>query len=152
MKAEKFLTKQEQAAITEAIKAAELNTSGEIRVHIEDVCPVTPMERATDVLLYLGMDKTEQRNGVLIYLACKSKVFAIVGDSGINNAVPEGFWNDVCNLMATNFKEGRYAEGLTMAVNAVGEKLKAYFPYQSDDVNEQPDEISFGEPNQKSDE
>lgn len=152
MKAEKFLTKQEQTAITQAIKDAELNTSGEIRVHIEDVCPNLPIERAANVLLYLGMDKTKQRNGVVIYLACQSKVFAIVGDSGINDAVPEGFWDDVCRNMATDFKEGHYAKGLIEAVKAVGEKLKMYFPYQSDDVNEQPDEISFGSPNEKSNE
>ena len=152
MKAEKFLTKQEQAAITDAIKAAELNTSGEIRVHIEDVCPAEPIQRAADVLLYLGMDKTEQRNGVLIYMACKSKVFAIVGDSGINDAVPDGFWDDVCQKMATDFKAGLYARGLIKAVTAVGEKLKTYFPYQTDDVNEQPDEISFGNSNEKSNE
>ena len=90
------------------------------------------------------MHKTERRNGVLIYLACNSKVFAIVGDKGINDIVPDNFWDDISLLMGREFREGRLTEGLSQAVRMVGEKLKEFFPYQKDDVNEQPDEISFG--------
>lgn len=144
MKAKDFLSKGQQDMLTAAIKEAEKNTSGEIRIHLDDVCAGDPMKRAIDVFNFLHMERTAQRNGVLIYLACKSKVFSIIGDKGINEAVPEGFWNDVKESMAENFRKGLFAEGLEQAVLAVGEKLRAYFPYHEDDVNEQPDDISFG--------
>ena len=92
----------------------------------------------------LGMDKTALRNGVLIYLACESKKFAVIGDKGINDLVPENFWDDVILAMTEEFRAGRFAEGLSAAAVMAGEKLKEFFPYQEDDVNEQPDEISFG--------
>lgn len=145
MKAKDFLTPGQQKAITEAIGKAELDTSGEIRIHIEDECSGTPMERAASVFGYLGMDKTGQRNGVLIYLACQSKVFAIVGDKGINDAVPKNFWKDVSDMMSDRFRHGDFAGGLETAATMVGEKLKEYFPYREDDVNEQPDDLSFGD-------
>lgn len=144
MKAQDFLTEAQQKMLTDAVKEAEKNTSGEIRIHIDDTCKGDPMKQAEKTFRVLGMEKTAQRNGVLIYLACNSKVFAIIGDTGINNAVPEGFWNDVKDMMVTHFKEGDFAGGLRDAVLKVGEKLKHYFPYQSDDINEQPDDISFG--------
>lgn len=91
------------------------------------------------------MTETSQRNAVLIYIACNSRKFAVLGDKGINEAVPYGFWNDVCALLGAAFAEKRYADGLEEAVVLIGQKLRAYFPYQSDDVNELPDEISFHE-------
>ncbi len=147
MKAKDLLTAEQQRAVVEAIRNAELNTSGEIRVHIDDSCSGNPMEHAAAVFRKIGMEGTKDRNGVLIYLACKSKVFAIVGDEGIDKAVPEGFWNDVCSSMAEFFRAGKFAEGLAHAATSVGEKLKAFFPYSQDDVNEQPDEISYSEDN-----
>jgi uncharacterized membrane protein len=90
------------------------------------------------------MERTELRNGVLIYLACESKVFAIIGDKGINDKVPENFWEDVIAAMTVEFRAGRFAEGLSVAALMAGEKLRTFFPYQEDDVNEQPDDISFG--------
>ena len=73
-----------------------------------------------------------------------TKVFAIIGDKGINERVPEHFWEDIKDTMATRFREGKYTEGLKEAVMSVGLKLKDYFPYSNDDINEQPDEISLG--------
>jgi uncharacterized membrane protein len=102
------------------------------------------VKRAEEVFGRLGMHKTRLRNGVLIYVACNTRVFAIIGDKGINEAVPENFWEDVIRIMSARFREGRFAEGLAEAVEAAGEKLKAFFPISSDDINEQPDEISFG--------
>lgn len=139
-----FLDKEGQDLIVSAIKEAETNTSGEIRVHIDDVCD-DAYGTAVKVFQTLGMDKTAARNGVLIYLACTSKVFAIIGDKGINEAVPENFWNDVSAHIRECFTEGRFAEGLADAVRMTGQKLKAYFPCSSDDINEQPDEISFAD-------
>ena len=145
MKPERFLTADQQATVVDAVRLAEKRTSGEIRIHIDGECEGNPMERAEEVFGKLGMHRTELRNGILIYLACNTKVFAIIGDKGINDLVPEHFWEDVIEVMGREFREGRFAEGLVQAVLKAGEKLQEYFPYQSDDVNEQPDEISFGE-------
>ncbi len=145
MKPERFLTADQQATVVDAVRLAEKRTSGEIRIHIDGECEGNPMERAEEVFGKLGMHRTELRNGILIYLACNTKVFAIIGDKGINDLVPEHFWEDVIEVMGKSFREGRFTEGLVQAVLKAGEKLQEYFPYQSDDVNEQPDEISFGE-------
>lgn len=139
-----FLDQKGQEMIVSAIKEAETNTSGEIRVHIDDVCE-DAYGKAVEVFHALGMDRTAAKNGVLIYVACTSKVFAIVGDKGINDAVPGNFWNDVSAHIHDCFAKGKFAEGLADAVRMAGEKLCDYFPYRSDDINEQPDEISFKE-------
>lgn len=129
--------------VVSAVRSAEKDTSGEIRIHIDKTCHGDVMERAKKVFGKLGMHKTAQRNGVLIYMAIESKVFAILGDKGINDVVPENFWQDVSDMMASEFRQGHFTEGLTAASLAVGKKLKEFFPYQSDDVNELPDDISF---------
>lgn len=143
MRAEDFLTVEQQETVVSAVRLAEKGTSGEIRIHIDSDCAGDPLKRAEDVFVRLGMNRTRLRNGVLIYLACNTKVFAVIGDKGINDCVPENFWNDVISVMREYFRQGMFAEGLSEAVLKAGEKLKAYFPYQSDDVNEQPDDISF---------
>lgn len=148
MRPEDFLTADQQKTVVDAVRIAEKGTSGEIRIHIDAECSEDPVKRAEHIFKKLGMEKTKLRNGVLIYLACNSKVFAIIGDKGINEAVPEHFWEDVIAAMAEEFRSGRFTEGLSKAVIMAGEKLKAFFPYQKDDVNEQPDEISFGGQNQ----
>ena len=145
MKAKELLSAEQQGRIVEAVRKAELNTSGEIRIHIDEKCSGDPMERAAFVFHKIGMDRTKDRNGVLIYLACKSKVFSIIGDEGIDRVVPEGYWNEVCTAMEPHFKAGRFTEGLSEAAMSIGEKLKEFFPYREDDVNELPDEISFNE-------
>lgn len=142
---EKFLTAQQQATVVDAVRLAEKGTSGEIRIHIDRECKSSPVRRAEVVFNRLGMYKTAQRNGVLIYMAVESKVFAIIGDKGINDVVPENFWADVVEVMGGEFRKGRFAEGLALGATLAGEKLKAYFPYQEDDINELPDEISFEE-------
>ena len=135
--------------LVSAIKEAEKNTSGEIRIHIDETCKGDPMKQAGKIFGYLGMDRTVLHNGVLIYVACQTKVFAVIGDSGINNAVPHDFWNDVIAMMKHRFSAGQYAEGLAEAVRMTGEKLKVHFPYKEGDVNELPDEISFGTETEK---
>ncbi len=138
-----ILNREEDRRVVEAIKQAELNTSGEIKVHIENRCKGNVEERSLVVFDKLKLNETRLRNGVLIYIAVKDHKFAILGDEGINNVVEDGFWNDVKDLMAVAFKEGRFAEGLEQGIQRCGEKLKAYFPYQSDDINEIPDDISY---------
>lgn len=130
--------------IVEAIKQAEHNTSGEIRVHIEKKCKIDVLDRAANVFAMLKMHKTELRNGVLFYLSVEDRKFAILGDVGINIKVPENFWDSVKNTVLEQFKQGNQTEGLIQGILMAGEKLKAHFPYQKDDVNELSDEISFG--------
>ena len=129
MKPEDFLDSKGREMVVTAIKEAEKNTSGEIRVHIDGVCKGDTYRKAVEVFYRLGMEKTAARNGVLIYVACSSKVFAIIGDTGINEAVPADFWNEVSGHIGTCFRQGRFAEGLADAVKMAGAKLKAYFPY-----------------------
>jgi len=140
-----FLTKADRDSIVKAIESAELSTSGEIRVHIESNCPGDPVERAIFVFNNLKMFKTRDRNGVLIYIAHKSRKFSIIGDTGINAVVPADFWNETKELLGNNLRNGQVAAGLISAIEMAGEKLKAFFPLKSDDTNEQSNEISFGE-------
>jgi len=141
---EDFLTATDEKVIIAAIKEAEKNTSGEIRVHIEKSTIKPPMDRALEVFYMLEMHQTEQRNGVLIYMASESKKFAILGDEGINNLVPDDFWDTEKELMGSHFKKGEFSKGLELAIIEVGKKIKVYFPYQSNDTNELSDEISKG--------
>jgi len=142
--AKNFFTKEERQQIVEAIKEAELNTSGEIRVHIENNCRGDVLDRATYWFGKMNMHKTELRNGVLFYLAVKSRKFAIIGDDGINKAVPDNFWEKIKTSMALRFQQRDFAHGLVNGILETGRALKKYFPYQSDDVNELSDDISFG--------
>ena len=137
-------TSAQKKFIVNAIKRAELNTSGEIRVHIENTCKGDVLDRAADVFAMLKMHKTELRNGVLFYLAVKDKQFGILGDAGINAVVPDDFWESIKENMVEFFKKGDFSTGLVKGIDMAGEKLKEHFPYQKDDVNELPDEISFG--------
>ena len=143
MSARSFFTKEEQQKIVAAIKEAELNTSGEIRVHIENHCKEEALERAAEVFYDLKMDRTAARNGILFYLSVKDHKFAIIGDEGINKEVEHDFWNDIKDEIISNFKENKFAEGLIAGILKCGDKLKKYFPHQNDDVNELSDEISF---------
>jgi uncharacterized membrane protein len=143
MKASTFFTKEQQAQILASVKEAEMETSGEIRVHIESSLKGDVLDRAAWLFKKLGMYKTADRNGVLFYLAVKDRKFAIIGDAGINAKVPEGFWNDVSELLQKNFREGKFTEGLSEGILLAGKHLKTHFPHKLDDVNELPDEISF---------
>ena len=138
-----ILNREEDQRVVEAIRQAERNTSGEIKVHIENRCKGNVEQRSLYIFDKLKLNETQLRNGVLIYLAIKDHKFAILGDKGINDMVEDGFWNDVKDLMLNQFKEGHFAEGLEQGIMRCGEKLKAYFPYQSDDINEIPDDISY---------
>ncbi|HMO38262.1 MAG TPA: TPM domain-containing protein [Saprospiraceae bacterium] len=139
-----FFTAAEEARIVAAIQAAERNTSGEIRVHIEKRLEKDVLTEAQRTFAKLGMHRTQARNGVLIFIAPEHHQFAIIGDQGIHQQVGEHFWQAERDLIATYFRQGDFAGGICAAVEQVGEKLKAFFPFQSDDTNELPDEISYG--------
>jgi uncharacterized membrane protein len=144
--ASSFFTKEEQSKILSAVKEAEEETSGEIRVHLETSCSGDVLDRAAWVFGKLGMQKTALRNGVLFYLAIVDRKFAIIGDAGINAKVPGDFWDKAKETMMENFKAGKFTEGLSKGILMAGEQLKTNFPHQSDDVNELPDDISFDKP------
>lgn len=146
MKASTFFTKEQQARILAAVKEAEKETSGEIRVHIETSLKGDVLDRAAWVFKKLGMHKTAERNGVLFYLAVRDRKFAILGDAGIHAKVGDGFWNDISDMLTQKFKEGKFTEGLSEGIILAGKHLKTHFPYRKDDVNELPDDISFDKP------
>ncbi len=143
-KIEDFLTKPEEQEIVESIGKAEKNTSGEIRVHIEKETSVAAINRAMEVFRNLNMEDTQERNGVIIYVAVKSKQFAIYGDKGINEKVGADFWNSTKEAMQNHFKSGNFKQGLIDGILKTGEQLKTHFPYQNDDTNELSNEISKG--------
>lgn len=128
----------------EAIRSAENNTSGEIRVHVEVGAQAPALAVAQRIFRELGMDKTKDRNGILILLAVDRREFAIVGDEGIDKVVSEDFWDSERDMMRQHFRQGDFASGISLAIQQVGAKLKQFFPHQEDDVNELPDEISYG--------
>jgi uncharacterized membrane protein len=138
-----FFSGKEKKMILAAIREAEKNTSGEIRVHLEHRTRGPVYGHAQKVFQRIGMTKTDQRNGVLIFLAIHDKKFAVLGDVGINEKVPEGFWNDVVQIMQGHFRQNKFAEGVSEAAVRIGEKLKAYFPYHASDKNELSDGISY---------
>jgi uncharacterized membrane protein len=140
-----FFTKQDEARIIEAIQNAEQNTSGEVRVHLEKKMTEDVLIEAQKVFTKLGMHETADHNGVLIFIAPEHRKFAIIGDEGINQLVGEDFWKEERDLMQEHFKQGAYTDGICKAIEQVGEKLKAHFPYQTDDKNELSDDISYSE-------
>ena len=140
-----FFTKEQKQEILNAIKYAEKDTSGEIRVHIDETVRGDALDRAAYLFRKLEMQKTKQRNGVLFLLAYKSHKFAILGDAGVNSVVPEDFWDNIKETMTGYFSDNKFTEGLAEGIRMAGEELKLHFPYQEDDINELPDEISFGE-------
>jgi len=144
MNADKFFNPLEKADIMTAIHEAELNTSGEIRVHIENELKGDVLDRASYIFEKLKIQKTKERNGVLFYLAVGSKKFAILGDAGINAKVSPDFWDCIKEDMSNYFKKENFTGGLTTGILHTGEQLKKHFPYQSNDVNELSDDISFG--------
>jgi len=143
-KVEDFLTADEEQEIVDAILESEKNTSGEIRVHIEPSSPLDHYVRAQEVFHLLKMDNTRESNGVLIYVAVEDKKFVICGDKGINDVVPEDFWNSTKDLIQNSFKERKFKEGIIDGILMAGEELKAHFPWKPNDTNELSNEVSKG--------
>jgi uncharacterized membrane protein len=139
-----FLTKEDEQEIVDAIHVAEKNTSGEIRVHIEKTTSIDAYDRAMEVFHLLKMDETELKNGVLIYLAVEDRTFVICGDKGINDVVPNDFWDCTRDVMVTQFKEGHFKQGLINGILRAGDQLQKYFPWEHGNTNELSNEISRG--------
>lgn len=138
-----FLTEEQEQQIIEAIGRTENRTSGEVRVHIEHHCPQEPLERAATIFHDLGMDLTERKNGVLIYVASEDHKAAVFAGRGIHRQVEESFWQDVLDILLGHFKKGAFEEGIEKAVDKVGHKLSELYPARSGDTNELTDEISY---------
>lgn len=144
-KKKELFTEEEKSRIVQAIRQAERLTSGEIRLFVESHCKyVDPMDRAQEAFLSLGMEKTKQRNGVLLYIAMRDHQFAILGDQGIHEKVGNDFWQQEALLLKRHFSGNRIIEGIEVCVKEIGESLYHYFPYESGDQNELPDDIVFG--------
>lgn len=143
-KVEEFLTASAEQEIVHAISLAEKNTSGEIRVHLEDHSETPPIARAQEVFNYLEMHQTDARNGVLFYVGVSDHTFAIIGDIGIDDVVEEDFWDCTKDIVIENFKNKKFKEGLVEGIQRAGERLKEFFPFESDDTNELSNEISKG--------
>jgi uncharacterized membrane protein len=140
---DKVLHPTDQTKIIDAIRAAERNTSGEVKVHVEARCPGgDPYQRAVVLFQRLGLTKTKERNAVLIYVATRDRKFSILGDSGIHEEVGSAFWSDAVQRMRVAFARGAFGEGIAGAVQSVGSRLAKKFPRQVDDVNEIDNEIT----------
>ncbi len=141
-----FFTQAEKDCVIETIRAAEQRTSGEIRVYIESRCKyVNPIDRAQEIFVELGMNKTAERNGTLVYVAVKDRQAAVYGDEGIHQKVGQKYWEEEINKMLLFFKEAHLGDGICRVVTDIGEALHTYFPYNREtDKNELPDDIVFG--------
>lgn len=139
-----LFSKAQKEQIVEAIKSAELNTSGEIRLHLEDYCDRDAYDRGLHIFYELKMDQTAFKNGVLIYVALKDRKLSIIADKGINDLVLDNYWNEILEKLKNQFIKKQYFEGLLEAIDQIGHQIKEYFPYQSNDKNELTNEISFG--------
>jgi uncharacterized membrane protein len=144
-KKQDWFTPQEQEQIIAAVQAAERRTSGEIRIFIESRCSyVDPLDRATEIFFNLKMEQTEDRNGVLLYIAMKDKQLAIYGDKGIHEKVGAAFWQAEVKQICSEFRATHLAEGIVHIVTDIGQALVTHFPYHNEDRNELPDDIVFG--------
>ena len=144
-KARHFFSVPDEERIVEAIREAERRTSGEIRVFIESRCRfVDPVDRAAEVFFGLQMEKTADRNGVLLYVAMKDHQMALFGDEGIHRIVGTGYWNAEVEKILAEFNAEHYVDGIIAIVRDVGEALSSHFPYVREDRNELPDNIVFG--------
>ena len=142
-KVEEFLSAKEEGEVVEAIRMAEKATSGEIRVHIEKSHgELDIFERAIEVFHLLKMDNTKQENGVLIYVAIENRDFVIYGDKGINEVVPNDFWESTKDAIVAQFKAGNYKQGLIDGILKAGEQLNQHFPWNEDNTNELSNTIS----------
>lgn len=139
---EDFLTQDQEAQVINAIRKAELKTSGEIRVHLESHCDDDACQRAQEIFHLLKMDNTKEENGILFYVAVHDHKFAVIGDKGIHANVGDEFWEKTKEMMGLRFRESDFTTGLTTAIEHVGVQLARYFPWDVADTNELPDEIS----------
>ena len=140
-----LLSDEQEQNLVDAITQAELQTSGEIRIHLEkSTGKYTAENRAKHWFGKLNMHKTEEKNGVIFYLAIQDRKLALWSGEGINQKVPHNFWQEIVDLMITEFKEEHFSEGLIAGVKKTGKALGEFFPRKNDDIDELSNEISKG--------
>jgi uncharacterized membrane protein len=139
----KPFTEAEEKRIVTAVKEAENDTSGEIRVHVDRYCKTNPLLKAQNLFTHLKLNETELKNGVIIYVSIDDKQVAVYGDQGINEVVEPDFWDTTLRKMTDLFKNGQLVEGICAGLKEAGERLKVHFPKSDNDINELPDEISY---------
>ena len=137
------MTDSDLDAVALAIARAEASTSAEIRVHLDHRCAGDPVARAVQVFERLGMHRTEDRNGVLIYAAIADRKLAVVGDTEIHARVGEVYWRDLVDAVTRHLREGRPGEGFVHAVADVGVMLSRHFPRRGDDRDELENRVSI---------
>ncbi len=137
-----FFSKLDSDRIVKAIAAAEEKSSGEIRVHVTRRKPDNLEERAKRRFELLGMTRTAQRNGVLIYIAPKLRRFQILGDSGIHEKCGDDFWKETAAEIETHFRKGDFTDGIVRGIAKIGDLLAAHFPRSAADIDELPDQVT----------
>jgi len=142
----RFVSEADLEAVRRAITAAEAGTSAEIRVHLDHACPGDPMARAVSVFERLGMHRTAERHGVLIYVAVTDRKLAVIGDEAIHRRVGDAYWQRLVADVTAHFREERPRDGFVHAVRDLGQALAQHFPRRPDDSNELSDELSIGPP------
>ena len=143
MDLELFLNEKEIKDLAVIISKAELLTSGEIRLHLEEKCQIDTETRALEVFCSLNMGKTRLKNAVLIYISYGDQKFAICGDKGIHENVSNRFWKSLRNSLRRSFEKKDFFNGISVTIMECGRQLRAYFPYQHDDINELENHVSF---------
>lgn len=142
--AKHFLMEAEKNSIVAAIRKAELHSSGEIRVHIDDRCDNDAYDRAVKVFQHLDMDKKIFRNAVLIYIAVKDRKFSVIGDEALHEKVGKDFWKNITEQLHNDFQMNNIGTGICNAIDTIGVALLKYFPAIDElDRNELPDDISY---------
>jgi uncharacterized membrane protein len=141
--AKTFFTTDDEKLLVKAITGAEQKTSGEIRIHIENYCFGDALKAARRVFNRLAMQKTRERNGVLIYIAAVSRKIAVIGDSGIHEKLGNDYWNDMVSHLILKFRNNQKADALSESILALGEQLGKHFPRREDDKNELKNTISY---------
>jgi uncharacterized membrane protein len=137
-----FFSKLDSDRIVKTIADAEKKSSGEIRVHVTRRKPDNLEQRARRRFELLGMTKTADRNGVLIYIAPRMRRFQILGDSGIHEKCGDDFWKETAAEMESHFRKGEFTEGIVRGIAKIGDVLAAHFSRKAGDVNELSDEVA----------
>src|SRR6187549_2172088 len=145
-KKKEFFSAEDKAQIVEAIRLAEKETSGEIRIFVESKNPfVDPIDRAAEIFFKLEMQNTEHRNAVLLYIAMKDHELALFADEGIYKKAGAEYWDNAVKNMISQFTRHNINNGIEQCVRQIGQTLKEKFPYEaSTDKNELPDDMVFG--------
>jgi uncharacterized membrane protein len=141
MKPKDFLRNIDRAKVVSAIRAAEKQTSGQIRVFVSRQRHPDTMKSAQRAFARLKMARTGKRNGVLIFLSPETQALAIVGDVAVHKKCGDNFWHGVVEAMETHLRHGEFTAAIVDAIQKVGAVLGEHFPRQPGDRNELPDEI-----------